>query len=181
MRNIPVSGYTLGNGPASPLGTVQTYGTYLDSQVFVPFATALATEGSVSAEQRRWRFNFVTHYAFKRGMVFGRSLKGWSLGGAVRWQDRLGIGYPTTRNVDGSVSLDLQHPWYAPAETNVDFFTAYERRILGDRIGWKLQLNVRNLIARDTLIPVTEQPWGEPAVVRLPPERRWFLTNTFSF
>lgn len=181
MRNIPLSGYTLGTGPASPLGTAQTYGSYLDSNVFVPFATALATEGSVSAEQRRWRFNFVTHYSFKRGSLLGWRLKGWSVGGAVRWQDRLGIGYPSTRNPDGSVNLDLKHPYYAPAETNVDCFTAYERKILGDRIGWKLQLNIRNVIARDTLIPVTVQPWGEAAVVRLAPERRWFLTNTFSF
>jgi hypothetical protein len=25
------------------------------------------------------------------------------------------------------------------------------------------------------------QPWGEIAQVRLPPERRWYLTNAFSF
>lgn len=180
MRDLPLSAYPLGSGPASP-PNVQTYGDYLDSQVFVPYATALATEGSVSPEQRRWRFNLVTNYSFKRGSIFGERLKGVSVGGAVRWQDRLGIGYPSTRNPDGSVNIDLKHPYYAPAETNVDFFTSYERKLFGDRIGWKLQLNIRNLIAGDELIPVTSQPWGEPAVVRLGPERRWYLTNTFSF
>jgi hypothetical protein len=63
----------------------------------------------------------------------------------------------------------------------VDVFTSYERKILGDRVGWRIQLNVRNLIADDRLIPITVQSWGETATVRLPPERRWFVTNTFSF
>jgi outer membrane receptor protein involved in Fe transport len=182
FRDIPLSGYPLGSGPGTlKPGTVPTYGENIDSQVFVPYATALATEGSVSAEQRKWRYNLVTSYAFKRGSPFGEKLKGLSVGGGLRWQDRLGIGYPATRNPNGSVNLDLKHPYYAPPETNVDFFTSYERKILGDRVGWRIQLNIRNLIADDRLIPITVQSWGETATVRLPPERRWFVTNSFSF
>jgi len=56
------------------------------------FATAIATEGSASAEQRKWRVNLVANYTFSRE---GR-LKGWSLGTGVRWQDKLGIGYTST-------------------------------------------------------------------------------------
>ncbi len=182
FRDIPNSGYPLGEGPATlKPGTVTTYGDYIDAQVFVPYATALATEGSVSAEQRKWRFNLVTNYTFKRSSPFGEKLKGLSIGGGLRWQDRLGIGYPATRNPNGSVNLDLKNPYYAPSETNVDLFTSYDRKIFGGRVGWKVQLNVRNVIAPDTLIPVTVQPWGESATVRLPPERRWYVTNTFSF
>ncbi len=36
-------------------------------------------------------------------------------------------------------------------------------------------------IADDRLIPITVQSWGETATVHLPPERRWFVTNTCSF
>jgi hypothetical protein len=40
---------------------------------------------------------------------------------------------------------------------------------------------VRNVIGDDDPIAITAQPWGEVASSRLPPERRWYLTNTFSF
>jgi hypothetical protein len=40
---------------------------------------------------------------------------------------------------------------------------------------------VRNAIGDGGLMGVTVQPWGEHAITRLPPERRWYLTNTFSF
>ena len=99
----------------------------------------------------------------------------------MRWQDKVGIGYPTTRNPNGSVTIDIKHPYYAPAETNVDAWVSYERKLWTDRINWKVQLNVRNLYGETDPIAINVQPWGEVAVVRLAPERRWYLTNTFSF
>jgi len=44
-----------------------------------------------------------------------------------------------------------------------------------------VQLNVRNVIGTDKLIPINAQPDGTVAAYRLPPERRWYLTNTISF
>jgi hypothetical protein len=79
------------------------------------------------------------------------------------------------------VNIDVQHPYYAPAEANVDGWIGYTRKIANDRIEWRVQLNVRNLIADDSPIAITVQPWGETASVRIAPERRWYLTNTFSF
>jgi hypothetical protein len=108
-------------------------------------------------------------------------LKGLGFGGAVRWQDRLGIGYPTTRNTNLSVTLDLAHPFYAPAETNYDAWLSYERKVWQNRINWKVQLNARNLFGSKEPIAIGAQPWGAPSTVRLAPERRWYLTNTFSF
>ena len=64
---------------------------------------------------------------------------------------------------------------------NVDGFGSYERKIWKDRINWKIQLNVRNLIADDTPIALGVQPWGDISTVRLAPERRWSLTNSFTF
>lgn len=47
---------------------------------------------------------------------------------------------------------------------------------------WRAQLNVRNIWqSSGDLIGITVQPWGEVAATRLAPERRWYLTNTFSF
>jgi outer membrane receptor protein involved in Fe transport len=181
LRDRPRAAYPLGWQPGDSLGGVQTMGDFLDTVVLVPFATAIATEGSASAEQRKWRANLITNYTFGHDGFLGDRLKGWSVGAAVRWQDKLGIGYPTTRNPDGSVNLDLAHPFYAPAETNVDAWIGYERAIWKNRIRWKVQLNARNLIADESVIPIGVQPWGAPSTVRLPPEKRWYLTNTFTF
>ena len=181
LRDRPHTRYPLGWQPGDPLPGIQLFGTWLDANILVPFATVLATEGSASAEQRKWRANLVTSYNFSRSSIFGSRLKGMSIGGAVRWQDKLGVGYPTTRNADGSVELDLANPFYAPAETNVDAFIGYERMIWQNRIKWKVQLNARNLIADSNTIPIGVQPNGEFSTVRLPPEKRFYLTNTFSF
>ncbi|MEN9404519.1 MAG: hypothetical protein RL091_3222, partial [Verrucomicrobiota bacterium] len=181
LRDRVRPNYPVGWQPGDSTVGLEKLGGYLDTNVLVPFATAIATEGSASAEQRKWRANLITNYTFGRGGFLGDRLKGWSVGAAVRWQDKLGVGYPTTRNPDSSVNLDLAHPFYAPAETNVDAWIGYERPIWNKRIKWKVQLNARNLIADDSLIPIGAQPWGEPSTVRLPPEKRWYLTNTFTF
>lgn len=56
------------------------------------------------------------------------------------------------------------------------------RRIRGARIEWKVQHNVRNVWQSSAvLIGTMVQPWGEIATMRLAPERRWYLTNTFGF
>jgi hypothetical protein len=180
MRDIPRGGYNPGTGPANPNLTVPTFGQFIDNDVLVPLATAKATEGTASAEQRKWRVNVVTNYNFGSD-AFGGKLKGWGVGAGVRWQSKLGLGYPTARDADGAVMFDLANPYYAPAEMNVDAWLSYSRKIWNERIQWKAQLNVRNLYGDDDLVGITVQPWGEVARVRLPPERRWFLSNTFSF
>ena len=139
--------------------------------------TLIATEGVASAEQRKWRANLVGNYTFARESF----LKGWNIGTGVRWQDKVGTGYPVSLNADGSVKIDKSNPYFSQPETNVDGFLGYTRKIWKNRIEWKVQLNVRNLIGQTGVIPITVQPTGEAAVVRLAPEKRWYLTNTFSF
>jgi len=175
-----VARYPVGWQPGDVLGN-QNVSTYIDINVMVPFATAIATEGSASAEQRKWRANLVANYTFGRGSPFAEKLKGWGMGGAGRWQDKLGIGYPTKRNIDGSVRLDLAHPYYAPPLTNIDGWMSYSRKLSNGRINWRVQLNVTNLYGQGDTIPIGVQPWGVYSTVRLAPERRWHLSNTFGF
>lgn len=172
--NYP-TGWVLGNRlPAS----VETVGQFVNNTVYIPFATMLATEGSAAAEQRKYRANFVTNYQFAKDTRF----RGWSVGTGVRWQSKLGIGYPATYNPDGSVDLGIDRPYYAPAETNIDLNVSYGRKVWRDKIDWKATLQVRNIWSSgDDLIPVTVQPTGDVASYRLAPERRIYLTNTFSF
>ncbi len=129
-------------------------------------------EGTQADEIRKWRFNVISNYSFNTGR-----LKGVGVGAAYRWQDKNVIGYPMT--ADGG--YDLGKPYYGPSEDAVDTWISYERK-LTEKINWKIQLNVRNLFADDSLIPTAVQPDGYTwATVRVSPNREWFLTNTFTF
>ena len=91
------------------------------------------------------------------------------------------MGYPSGRDAAGSPTFDKANPWFAPTELNFDAFLGYERKRWDGRIDWKVQLNAKNIFERRDLIPIAVQPWGQTAAVRLSPEERWYLTNTFSF
>ena len=144
--------------------------------VLVPLNGVLAKDGTTSLEQRKWWANFVNNYRFSEDSW----LKGWSVGGAVRWQDEVGIGYGQLYSPDTGIIPDLNNPFFAPSSWNGDVWTSYRRK-LTEKINWKIQLNVRNLIGEDDDIPVRANPDGSIAVIRIPNERVWFITNTFEF
>jgi outer membrane receptor protein involved in Fe transport len=136
---------------------------------------AVLLDGSPSPELRRWRFNVVTNYSFNEGR-----LKGWRLGGALRWQDRSAIGYPVRLLPDGSGVFDVTKPFFGPTETNVDGWIGYSRK-LGVKIRWSAQLNVRNIGVGNRLIPVGAQPDGTYHTMRIAEPQTWLLTNKFEF
>ena len=128
------------------------------TNMYVPYLNALAANGSPVQELRRWRFNVVTNYDFRAGR-----LKGFSLGGAARWQDRVAIGFPVKRNEIGAWVSDVSRPFYGSNDLKFDAWLRYGRRILRDKLRWSIQLNVRDLLASDELIAVTAQPNGQVA------------------
>ena len=137
----------------------------------------LAKDGTVSQEQRKYRVNLITRYDFHEGM-----LKGFSLGGAIRYQDKIAAGYPLFLDDQGNQIPDIANPFFGPDETNGDLFVRYSRPIMNDKINWILQLNIRNLYrSNDDDIPVTINPDGRTALIRIPNEQLVFLTNTFRF
>jgi hypothetical protein len=133
-------------------------------------------EGSAASELRKWRYNVVTNYSFTHGMW-----KGVGVGASYRWQDKVVIGYPVVPGTGGLASFDLTKPYYGPAEAGLDLWASYERK-LTNKIGWKIQANVRNFGQNDGLIPISVQPDGHTwASVRVKPVQEWFMTNTFTF
>lgn len=178
LADRPREQYPVGHVLGTPLpANVTTVGTWIQTNILVPYATSPAGEGQVSAEQRKWRANLVTNYTFDHG-----PLEGFGVGTGVRWQDEYALGYPSRFNPDGSVFIDIENPFMGDAETNVDAWVSYSRKLNRDRVNWKIQLNVRNLIGDDTPIAITVKPDGAPAVTRLPPpEKRFYITNTFEF
>ena len=75
---------------------------------------------------------------------------------------------------------DLANPFYGQEELAGDFWVGYRRKIFNN-IDWRLQLNVRNAWGNSDDIPVTANPDGRIAVIRIPNETRWLLSSAFSF
>ena len=145
------------------------------NQGVVPVRTAKALDNTVSNEQRKWRFVGVTNYSFNEG-----ALAGASIGGAVRWEDEAATGYLYSV-VDGVAGPDVSRPYLDDGLFSGDLWISYEKKIWDNKIDWKIQLNVRNLVGENGDIPVKTNPDGRIAVVRIPNPRTISLSNTFSF
>ncbi len=134
---------------------VNNVGGTFDGQVLSPLERLQSLDGLSSQEVREWRFNVITNYAF----AGGGPLRGWNVGGALRWQDKPVIGNFTF--FDTSVSLwrtDPTRPILGESDTRVDVWLGYSRKIAKDRVVWRTQLNIRNLLADDDLIPIRGNP-----------------------
>ena len=141
-----------------------------------PYYTAVASEGRPVSELRKWHFNLVNNYDFQTG-----PLKGLGIGGAVRWQDESIIGYYLRYDSQAASWVNnLDDPIMADAETNVDLWISYNRK-LSDKLSWHIQLNVRDVFANGDFIPTRANPDGSVAQTRLPYSTSWSLTNSFSF
>ncbi len=132
-------------------------------------------EGAAQPELRKWHVNLVANYGFHDGL-----LQGLNVGGGIRWQDKVAIGYPLIDKADGGVTFDINNPYFGDARTNVDLWAGYERPI-SKKIDWRIQVNVRNAFTNNELIPISTQPDGTPAAVRIAPGMSWEITNTFKF
>lgn len=164
------------------VSTVNTVGAEAARNVVNPVNTARLSIGERVAELREWRFNVVANYSFHRSSF----LKGWSVGGAYRWEDSQVIGYPVLNDPALGLVTDIRHPFMGPSQQNVDAWLSYGRNL--GRLDWKLQLNVRNLLDENLLVPVQANPVAvgdtksfDVAAYRIGAGRRFEMTTTFTF
>ncbi|HWL14742.1 MAG TPA: TonB-dependent receptor [Opitutus sp.] len=141
------------------------------------YLQALAAEGKDVGELRQYHLNAITSYDFTEGR-----LKGFGVGGAMRWQDRPLLGFkktfleaPVLNWVD-----DLSSPIYGKSETNFDAWVSYRRHLTKD-IDMSIQLNVRNLFQGKRLVAVVANPDGSVGSYRLAEGTTWELTTRFEF
>ena len=133
-------------------------------------------EGTNVPELRKWRVNAITNYDFDHGWV-----RGFNIGGGVRYQSSVGIGYEPIAGADpGDVTFDINDPYRGPSEINFDLWAGYTRKIWKN-VTWNIQLNVRNVGVGNELVPITTEPDGSGATYRIRPPQSWQLTNTFRF
>ncbi|MDA0350534.1 MAG: hypothetical protein O3C20_24415, partial [Verrucomicrobia bacterium] len=170
----------LENGnPAQIINPDATFSNVVNTNRFT-YLSGKLQEGRSSAELRPWRFNVITNYNFSEGR-----LKGFGIGGALRWQDSGVIGFPTLPGVIAGQDTfipDIANGYQGNTETNIDAFLSYRRKIFDNKVDWTIQLNVRNLNAdMNDVIPIRAQPDGSIARVRTSPPRVFLLSNSFKF
>jgi hypothetical protein len=155
----------------------EAIGGRIDRTVIVPIKTILAQDGApLVTEIREWRLNLATNYEFSED-----ALNGFGVGGGVRWQDDIAIGYGVKNDPELGETLDTSRPMVGPSETNVDLWFSYARPIFNNKIDWKIQLNLRNVSGDNDLIPTFANPNGEIAAWRIREPRSFILSNTFKF
>lgn len=164
-------------GNASGIETAQDY---YDAIVAPQYAIASDLEGQAAPGQRKYRWSYLTNYGFDEG-----KLKGFSVGGSARWEDKAVIGYYGRANLTtGSTDLtlsDVARPIYDDSNAYVDLWVSYTTKVFDDRVRMKVQLNVANAFENGGLRVVGVNYDGSPNAYRIIDPRRITLTTKFDF
>lgn len=169
----PVTWTTAQRSAISPTGeTLEQY--YNSALVGRAFAFIRAAEGRTTNGAREARANAITNYRFTQG-----PLKGFNLGGAVRWRGAPTIGYGVTTNAAGATVLDLNHPYKGTEELYFDAMLGYRAPIKAfGGFNYRLQLNVRNLLNEHDPVPMARLTTG--AVAKLATVEPRVIVVTFA-
>ena len=148
-----------------------------------PLLSAISLEGTANKGTARYHWKLVSSYSFRRG-----PLQGFSLGGNARLEQGkiMGYGARTTTitiggldGVTGPVSDPNQAYYHAPIFAG-GAFVGYSRKLFGDRVRWKAQLNAQNLFGEQGLRVISLNADKSP-VWGISPPRTWELSNSFDF
>jgi len=121
------------------------------------FLRAKLQDGNPQIEQREWRINFNTSYNFgKDSPIIPDFMGDLTVGGGVRWQDSVGVGFGVAENEFGDFALDRDQPFFGSAQTFLDLFvrTSYD---IGEKYTLTLQANVKD-VTNHNLVPVFANP-----------------------
>jgi hypothetical protein len=141
------------------------------------YINAKAAENRSVRELRKWRFNLVSSYDFSKDS----RLKGFGVGGAVRYQGRTNLGfYPKFIPDSGVWVSDLDKPIPGPSEANYDAWLYYRHK-LTRKIQMTTQLNLRNLFSGKELIPISANPDGTIGQYRMGSTFGAELSTRFEF
>ncbi len=144
--------------------------------VSAPLKLAIANQGKPRSQVRQWRANMLTNYNFIEGR-----LKGFGVGGAIRWEDKAAIGFfGAAPESDGVIrSLDGNRPVHDKSRYYVDLSANYSLRLYHGKVRAKIQLNVRNVFENGRLQAVAVNPDGQPYAYRIIDPRQFILSTTF--
>ncbi|GAB5561430.1 MAG: hypothetical protein SynsKO_30770 [Synoicihabitans sp.] len=161
-------------------GATQTLAERAQTSIVDVVARSALEDGNPAKEQAEWRYAFNTSYNFGKfddGIL--KYLGDFTLGGGVRWQDKVGIGFGVGPNALGDLAFDLNQAFYAPAMTQVDVFARMSYDLKNER-SFDFQLNVKDLTNNNGLIPYVANPDGS-LLYRIMEGRLISASATFNF
>ncbi|MFM9090559.1 MAG: hypothetical protein ACKOUK_02310, partial [Verrucomicrobiota bacterium] len=126
----------------------------------------------------RWTLNLIQTHEFAPG-----PLGGFSVGGSLNARGPAISGFA----VDARNVLDPARPYHAPAHATLGAWVTYRRKLLRQRVDWRLQVNVRNVLDRHTLYPLVTvdrrdgRNTPEVVIFNLREPRTFQFTNSFRF
>ncbi len=152
---------------------------YLQSNVLSPLRIANATQGKSRPQIRKYRANVSTSYRLA-GLSDSVLLKRFTVGGALRWEDKGAIGYYGVQQLPEIImDLDPSRPIYDKAHAYADLFVTYRMKLFSNKVNASVQLNVRNIQESGRLQPISAFPDGTPNGYRIVDPRQFILTATF--
>jgi hypothetical protein len=131
-----------------------------------------------------WTMNLIQTYELSReAKVAGIPLGGFSIGGSMNARGKAIDGFAQ----DATNTLIATSPFYAPGYVNFGAWITYKRKLFKNRIDWRLQMNVRNLLDDYTMTPLNTvdsrdgKHTPNVAVYTLREPRTFQFTSTFKF
>ena len=132
--------------------------------------------GQPAPELVEWRVNALANYRFADGF-----LDGFRLGGAIRYESGVSVGFPYYFDDNGEPTADIKNPFKRGSDERFDLWLGYNRKLSNGKVDWSIQLNIYNIFGDDELIPVRANPDGTIANFRIQQGATWRLSTTFGF
>jgi iron complex outermembrane receptor protein len=175
-RGRPVTWSTAPLSVTTPTGrTLEEY--YNNAWLGQAVTFMRAVEGRATHNARGARANIITNYRFGEG-----ALRGFNIGGAIRWRAAPTIGYGVLTDAAGNRTFDLNQPWKGIEELYFDALAGYRGRLkaLGG-LQYRLQLNVRNVLNEDNPVPAARITTGAIVKAAFVEPRVFALTLSVEF
>ena len=132
----------------------------------------------------KWTLNLIQSYDVAReATIAGVPLNGFSLGGSMNARGKAINGFA----VDSKLVLDPTSPYTSPAYATFGAWITYKRKLFKNRVDWRLQLNVRNVLDQNTVYPLIDVDTRDgkhtpnTAVYTLKEPRTYLFTSAFKF
>lgn len=165
----------LDDNPSDPTTMRQFYDRNIHASAIVPIREL---DGQTNPNVRDWRVNFSTSYQFDTGI-----LRGFGVGGSVRYRGRSVIGYAAKLLNQGTSAQmyvsDIARPYYNDPEYFFDGMVSFRSRTPLWGVNYRVQLNVRNLLDERGPYPVQSDSRGIGRVWSLYEPRTWILSCQF--
>lgn len=144
-----------------------------------PWSILRETQDKPRPQMRRYGARLSTNFKLS-GLTDHPVLRNFSVGGALRWEDKASIGYYGVETYPAVITrLDPNRPIWDEPRTYLDLNASYRTRLFSDRVNATFRLNIRNVQESGRLQAVGAFPNGEIHSYRIVDPRQFILSASF--